>query len=64
MTAVSLRLRRSHASCTASSASFVEPSIRYATAFRRVRFSSKLLAKLSSTFQFISPVTVSGRGPS
>src|SRR5688572_32358150 len=42
---VSARASLSHASCTASSASLAEPSMRYATSRRWSRCSSKLTAK-------------------
>ena len=41
------RLSRSHASCTASSASVIDPSMRYATARRCVRCSSNRSARKS-----------------
>jgi hypothetical protein len=44
---VPTRLSRSQDSCTASSASLTEPSIRYATARRWVRFSSNRSASQS-----------------
>ena len=45
----SVRLSRSHVSCTASSASVCEPSIRYATASRRGRLASNSAVSQSSS---------------
>ena len=44
----SARVMRSHVSCTASSASLVDPSMRYATARSRVRFSSNRAPRVAS----------------
>src|SRR5439155_20236574 len=57
---VSERLRRNHDSCTASSASLSEPSIRYATASKWARCSSNSPACQSPSLT----VTSSSRDPS